>query len=252
MRGRIVGHGSAQRWRARRYSTGTANGQGSRGAQKLSDVACTTSGSVRTIASTSSAPARPPRPGRSHRRPPRRGRDGRCAMLTPAPARVAPNRPMKPGLSWLVTYSMCAAEIGLDLDALDLDDARPGAGEQRAGDGAALPVGGPTVTRTRVWYSLGRSCTVSATSMPRSRASSGALTMLHRVHQRRAAARPGPPRSAAAWFSCGGVPSYSIGNATHDAVARCTSWPANAPSSSAQLHVGLQARRVLGRHDWPC
>ena len=31
-------------------------------------------------------------------------------MLMPAPASVAPKRPMKPGLSWLVTYSMCGAK----------------------------------------------------------------------------------------------------------------------------------------------
>ena len=31
-------------------------------------------------------------------------------MLIPAPASVAPNRPMNPGLSWLVTYSMCGAK----------------------------------------------------------------------------------------------------------------------------------------------
>ena len=61
-----------------------------------------------------------------------------------------------------------------------------------------------TVMRTSVWYSLGRSCTVSATSMPRSRASTGALTMLAPT-----IIGPSSPASAAAvsgrWFRCGGL-----------------------------------------------
>ena len=45
---------------------------------------------------------------------------------------------MKPGLSLLRTNSMCAAELGLHDDALDLDDARLVAAEQRAGDAALV------------------------------------------------------------------------------------------------------------------
>ena len=83
------------------------------------------------------APARPARPGRSRRRPGSARPRWKVAMLMPALASVMPKRPMKPGLSWLVTYSMCGREIGLHLDALDLDQARPGPAEQRAGDASA-------------------------------------------------------------------------------------------------------------------
>ena len=86
-------------------------------------------------------------------------------MLIPAPARVAPNRPMKPGLSWLVTYSMYGAKSASTLMPLiSTMRGREPANKVPATDRTRPSVS--TVTRTRVRYSLGRSCTVSATSMP--------------------------------------------------------------------------------------
>ena len=85
--------------------------------------------------------ARPPTPGRSRRRPgPARPR-WKVAMLIPAPASVAPNRPMKPGLSWLVTYSMCGAKSASTLMPLISTMRGREPGEQRAGDRTCQPVG---------------------------------------------------------------------------------------------------------------
>ncbi len=104
------------------------------GDQNASAVACTTSGSVRTIASTSSGTgsstdtrqiASPPR----CRAAEMEGRD------VDAGARQRRAEPADEARLVLVgDVQHVAREIGLDLDALDLDDARPRAGEQRAGD----------------------------------------------------------------------------------------------------------------------
>jgi len=46
---------------------------------------------------------------------------------------------------------MCGGELGLDLDALDVDDARMLAAEQRAGDGAGVYFSVVTVSRIIEW-----------------------------------------------------------------------------------------------------
>ena len=49
---------------------------------------------------------------------------------------------MKPGLSVVADVEHVRRELGLELDALDLDDARLLAAEQRAGDRAGVLLGG--------------------------------------------------------------------------------------------------------------
>ena len=86
-------------------------------------------------------------------------------MLIPAPASVAPKRPMKPGLSWLVTYSMCGAKSASTLMPL-ISTMRGRDPANSVPETERVRPSVSTVTRTRVRYSVGRSCTVSATSMP--------------------------------------------------------------------------------------
>ena len=129
-------------------------------------------------------------------------------MLIPAPARVAPNRPMKPGLSWFVTYSMCGAKSAATLMPLiSTMRGRDPANSVPETDRVSSPV--CTVTRTSVRYSVGRSCTVSATSMPWSRAATDALTML--TPSISGDIRPANVAAVSGrWFRPATWPSYSI------------------------------------------
>ena len=54
--------------------------------------------------------------------------------------RRCPSAPMKPGLSWLRDVEHVRSELGLDRDALDLDQPRLRSREQRAGYIARAPL----------------------------------------------------------------------------------------------------------------
>ena len=58
------------------------------------------------------------------------------AMLTPASPSSWPSAPIRPGLVDVAHVEHVRPELGLDLDAADLDDPRRALVEQRAGDAA--------------------------------------------------------------------------------------------------------------------
>ena len=102
------------------------------------------------------------------------------------------------------------------------------------------------VTRTSVWYSLGRSCTVSATSMPWSRAATPALTML--TPSIIGDIRPASTAAVSGrGFSSGDLAFVLDRDATDDALARLGELAGEPAEQPAEFHVGLQPRGVLGR-----